>query len=284
MLDDCYICGEYGHVQYDCPAKRGNTKFISRGARRGGFTNKNERNESKSSSSDSSIETNLPGIDQTRIQQVYNQSSKLLNSSQSTDERNKTFDLFLSTINTLQKQHGENLSKIFLEKESIFYPLFCHIAQNDFLFTNNQYSKLYHLKNLLLPQKQGSLNEDRSIFCRQRVLLPLNTITEHIHTVAQIQQTIFNDFQEYIIRSTPPISIVLYDLIKYFLQSHVHIDTKFFENLTKKNLFDLKKNLFSNEQFNELHLLLDIRTKRAERNNQKQVWKERLNLFKNNQI
>ena len=35
---------------------------------------------------------------QNRIQQVYNQSSKLMNSSQTIEERNKAFDLFLSLI------------------------------------------------------------------------------------------------------------------------------------------------------------------------------------------
>jgi len=284
ILDDCYICGEYGHVQYDCPKKQGNPKVTTRGGARGGFNNKKQRNRSKSSSSNSSMETTPTEIDQNKIQQVYNQSSKLLNGSLTTDERNKTFELFLSTIEELQKTHGEILSKIFLEKETTFYSLFCHIAQNDFLFTNDQYSKLYHLKNILLSKKQNLLNEDRSIFSRQRILIPLNIITEHIQNVTQIQQTIFNDFQEYIIRSTSPIAIVLYNLVKYVLKSNIYIDIKCFEYFTKRILFDSKKNIFSNEQINELQLCLDIRIKRFQRNNQKQIWKERLNLFKNDQI
>jgi len=285
ILDDCYICGEYGHVQYDCPKKQVNSKPISRsGARGGGVNNKKQRNRTKSSSSNSSIEPTLNETAQNDIQQVYNHLSKLLNSSLTTDERNKTFDLFLSLIEKLQKQHGENLSKIFLDKETIFYSLFCHVALNDFLFTNDQYSKLYNLKNILLSKKQNLLNEDRSIFSRQRILLPLTIITEHIKTVTQIQQTIFNDFQEYIIRSTSPIPIILYDLIKSILKSNLHIDIKCLENFTKKILFDLKKDIFSNEQFNELESYLSIRTKRFERNNQKQIWKERLNLFKNDHL
>ncbi len=280
ILDDCYICGEYGHVQYDCPKKQGNTKVTTRG----GFNNKKQRNRSKSSSSSSSMETTLTETDQNKIQQVYNQTSKLLNGSLTLDERNKTFELFLSLIEELQKLQGENLSKIFLEKETIFYSLFCHIAQNDFLFTNDQYSKLYNLKNFLLLKKQKLLNEDRSIFSRQRILIPLNIITEHIKNVTQIQQTIFNDFQEYIIRSTSPIAIVLYNLVKYVLKSNIYIDIKCFEYFTKRILFDSKKNIFSNEQINELQLCLDIRIKRFERHNQKQIWKERLNLFKNDQI
>ena len=112
----------------------------------------------------------------------------------------------------------------------------------------------------------------------------MNIITEHIRSVTQIQQTIFNDFQEYIIRSIPPISIVLYDLIKFILKSNIHIDILCFENWTKKILFDMKKNIFSNEQFDELQSYLYIRTKRSERNNQKQIWKERLILFKNDRF
>ncbi len=284
ILDDCYICGEYGHVQYDCPKKQGNPKVTTRGGARGGFNNRKQRNRSKSSSSNSSMETTSTEIDQNKIQQVYNQSSKLLNGSLTTDERNKTFELFLSTIEELQKTHGEILSKIFLEKETTFYSLFCHIAQNDFLFPNDQYSKLYHLKNILLSKKQKLLNEDRSIFSRQRILIPLNIITEHIKNVTQIQQTIFNDFQEYIIRSTSPIAIILYDLVKYVLKSNIYIDIKCFEYFTKKILFDSKKNIFSNEQIDELQSYLDIRIKRFQRNNQKQIWKERLNLFKNDQL
>lgn len=285
ILDDCYICGEYGHVQYDCPQKRGNTKFIPRGNRRGGFNNKKDRHPSKSSSSDLSIEITLPEIEQTKFQEVYNQSLKLLNSSQTKDERNKTFELFLSLIKNLEKQHGENLSKILVEKESIFYPLFCHIAQNDFLFTDQQYSKLYHLKNLLLPpQKQCLLNEDRSIFSRQRILIPLNLVKEHIENNTQIQQIDFNDFQEHIIRSTSPISKVIFDLIKYFLRSNIHINIECFDYFTNKILFDLKKDIFSNEQFNELHSYVDIRRQRFQRNCQKQIWKERLISFKNDNL
>lgn len=112
----------------------------------------------------------------------------------------------------------------------------------------------------------------------------MNIITEHIQTVTQIQQTIFNDFQEHIIRSTSPISRVLYDLIKFVLKSNIHIDTNCFENFTKKILFDLKKTIFSNEQIDELQSCISIRTKRFQRNNQKQIWKERLNLFKNDQL
>ncbi|CAF3437622.1 unnamed protein product [Rotaria sp. Silwood1] len=284
QLYDCYICGEYGHVQYDCPMKQVNSKVLCRNRVRTDLTNKNEQNQSKSSASISSIEKNLTEKDQNRIQQVYNQLSKVINSSQTIEEQNNAFDLFLSLIQQLEKQHGENLSKIFNEKESIFYSLFCHVAQNDFLFTNDQYLKLYHLKNILLPQKYHLLNEDRSIFCRQRILIPLIKIREHINNVTQIQQTIFNDFQEYIIRSTSPISIVLFNLITDILKSNMYIDKKSIEYLTKNILFDLKKNIFSNEQLNELHICFDIRIKRFERNHQKQIWKERLILFKNNQL
>jgi hypothetical protein len=62
------------------------------------------------------------------------------------------------------------------------------------------------------------------------------------------------------------------------------VDIKSFEYFTEKILFDLKKDIFSNQQIDELRSCLSIRTKRFERNNQKQIWKERLNLFKNQQI
>lgn len=289
ILDDCYICGEFGHVRYDCPKKQGNTKSNTRINNRRGSSNKKTRHRSKSSSPASSSSNCLKQpisseTTQTKFQDVYNQSSKLLNSSLTIDERNKTFDLFLSLIQNLSKQHGENLSKIFLEKETLFYSLFCHIALSDYLFTNEQYSKLYQLKHLLLTKKQNLLNEDRSIFSRQRILIPLETITYHIKNVTQIQQIMFNDFQEYIIRSISPISIILYNLIKHLLQSNIHIDKNSLENFTEKILFDLKKDIFTNEQIHELQTYVTIRNKRSERNKQKQIWKERLNLFKNNQI
>ncbi|CAF4146550.1 unnamed protein product [Rotaria sp. Silwood2] len=283
-LYDCYICGEYGHVQYDCPMKQANSKTLHRSRVCANLTKTKEQNQSKSSPSITSIEINHNEKYQNKIQEVYNQSSKLINSSQTIEKQNQTFELFLSLIQELKNQHEDNLSKIFHEKESLFYSLFCHIAQNDFLFTNDQYFKLYHFKNILLPEKYNLLNEDRSIFCRQRFLIPLNIITEHIKSVTQIEQTIFNDFQEHIIRSTSPISIILFDLIKYLLKSNIHIDMKSIEYLTHKILFDLKKNIFSNEQLNELHICFDIRAKRIERNHQKQIWKERLILFKNDQL
>ncbi|CAF3890479.1 unnamed protein product, partial [Rotaria sordida] len=279
-LYDCYICGEYGHVQYDCPMKQNNSKNFSRNHIRTDIPNKKEHNRSKSPS----IITNLTEKDQNKFQQIYNLSSKLINSSETIEERNKTYELFLSLIQQLKKQYEENLSKIFYEKESIFYSLFCHIAQNDFLFTNDQYLKFYQIKHILLQEKNHLLNEDRSIFCRQRILIPLNIITEHIKNVPQIHLTIFNDFQEYIIRSISPISINLFDLIKCLFKSKIHIDIKYIEYFTQKILFDLKKNIFSNEQLNELHIYYDIRMKRFERNHQKQIWKERLILFKNNQL
>ncbi|CAF4619784.1 unnamed protein product, partial [Rotaria magnacalcarata] len=100
----------------------------------------------------------------------------------------------------------------------------------------------------------------------------------------QIEKTTFNDFQEHILRSTSPISTILFDLIKYVLQSSTHMDVKCFENFTKTVLFDLKKDIFSNEQLNELHSCLNVRMKRFEHNRQKEVWKERLGLFKNDKI
>jgi hypothetical protein len=57
------------------------------------------------------METTLTETVQNKIQQVYNQTSKLLNGSLTLDERNKTFELFLSLIEELQKLQGENLSK-----------------------------------------------------------------------------------------------------------------------------------------------------------------------------
>ncbi|CAF5154890.1 unnamed protein product, partial [Rotaria magnacalcarata] len=218
-LYDCYICGKYGHVQYDCPKKQSNSKVASRGRTSVDATNKKDRNQSKSISSISSIEIMSSQKDLDTIQQVYNQSTKLLNSSQTIEERNKTFELFLSFIKQLQQRNGEKLSKHFREKESIFYSLFCHIAQNTYLFTNDQYSKLYRLKNILLPTKHNLVNEDRSIFSRQRTILPLNTLTAHMKNTKQIEKTTFNDFQEHILRSTSPISTILFDLIKYVLQS-----------------------------------------------------------------
>ena len=232
----------------------------------------------------SSFESTPTEANSTKIQDVYNLSSKLLNSSQTTAERNETFDNFLADLNKLQKQHGENLSKIFLDKEPLFYSLFTHIAQHDFLFTADQYGKLYHFKHLLLPKQHRLINEDRSMFARQRILTPFETISTHIRTVKQIQQTIFNDFEEYIIRATSPISIALYDLIKFLLRSNIHVDEVHLNNLTHNILFNLKKTLFSNEQITELQSYLSIRLRRFERAQAKSIWKERLNLFKTRQL
>lgn len=122
------------------------------------------------------------------------------------------------------------------------------------------------------------------MFARQRILTPLDIITKHIQTTKQIQQTIFNDFEEYIIRSTSPIPVVLFDLIQCLLKSNIHIDEDHLKNFTEKILFDLKRNLFSNEQLTELQSYLSIRIKRFERTQAKQIWKERINLFKTNQL
>ncbi|CAF1460969.1 unnamed protein product [Adineta ricciae] len=279
---DCYLCGEYGHVQYDCPQK---PKSTARGNARGNNRNKTERKRSNSSSSSSSTEpTTINEADHNRVQHLYNISSKLLNSSQSADERTQTFELFLSLTKKLQDCHGTNLLKTFQDKESTFYPLFCHIAQNDFLFTNEQYQKIYELRTVLLPTKSNCLNADRSIFCAQRQLMALTVIEKHLTNATQMQPTIFNDFQEYIIRSTPPISPNLYDLIRNVLRSSIYIDKQYLDNFTARILFEKKKDIFSTEQLQEFHSCLDMRMKRFERNNQKQVWKERLNSFKNDQF
>lgn len=73
-------------------------------------------------------------------------------------------------------------------------------------------------------------------------------------------------------------------MIKFLLKSSVHVDSKCFENFTEKILFAAKKTIFSNEQIEELQAALAIRTKRSQRNQQKQIWKERLNLFRNDQL
>jgi len=70
--DDCYICGEYGHVQYDCPKKQLNSKSTPHINARGGPSNKKSRNRSKSSSSNSSKEPIPTEINQTKFQEVYN--------------------------------------------------------------------------------------------------------------------------------------------------------------------------------------------------------------------
>ncbi|CAF3633749.1 unnamed protein product [Rotaria sp. Silwood1] len=280
-LYDCYICGEYGHIQYHCPMKKDKSKVKSRAHNRTDLTNKKKQIRSESSSSISSIEIILSKRDQGRIQRICNQSTKLIDCCYTNEKRNKTFKLLLARIRKLEKLHGKNLSTILYEKESIFYSLVCHVAQNNFLFTNDQYLALYDLKNILLPQKYNSLNQDRSIFCRQRTLIPLNIIIEHIKTQSKIQQLILDDFQEHIIRSTSPISTILFDLIKYVLKSNIYIDIKYLEYFSKTILFDMKKNIFSNEQFDELHIYYNILMKNFERDNPIQAWKERIVLFKN---
>ncbi|CAF4812898.1 unnamed protein product, partial [Rotaria sp. Silwood2] len=227
-LYDCYICGEYGHIQYNCPMKKNKSKVKSRTHNRTDLTNKKKQIRSESSN-----EIILSKRDQGRIQRICNQSTKLIDCSYTDEKRNKTCKLLLARIRKLLKLHGKNLSRILYEKESIFYSFVCHVAQNNFLFTNDQYLILYDLKHILLPQKYNLLNKDRSVFCRERILIPLNIITEHIKTQSKIQQLILDDFQEYIIRSTSPISTILFDLIKYVLKSNIYIDIKYLKYFSK---------------------------------------------------
>ncbi|CAF3559986.1 unnamed protein product [Rotaria socialis] len=248
QFNHSYIGGEYGHVRTDS-------------------TNEKE----------SPIEIILSKRSQSRFARICRKSRELIDVWYNVEKRNKKFKLNLSRIRKLQKLYGENLSTIFHEKESIFYSLVCHVAQNDFLFGNDQYLALYDLKNILLPEKYSLLNRDRSIFCRQRTLIPLNEITEHIQTKPVIQQTIFNDFQEYIIRSTSPI---LFDLIKYLLKSNIFINIEYLEYFSNRILFDMKKDIFSNEQLDELHRYCGNRMKRFECNN-RELWTERSILFQN---
>ncbi|CAF3369568.1 unnamed protein product, partial [Rotaria socialis] len=248
QFNHSYIGGEYGHVRTDS-------------------TNEKE----------SPIEIILSKRSQSRFARICRKSRELIDVWYNVEKRNKKFKLNLSRIRKLQKLYGENLSTIFHEKESIFYSLVCHVAQNDFLFGNDQYLALYDLKNILLPEKYSLLNRDRSIFCRQRTLIPLNEITEHIQTKPAIQQTIFNDFQEYIIRSTSPI---LFDLIKYLLKSNIFLNIEYLEYFSNRILFDMKKDIFSNEQLDELHRYCGNRMKRFECNN-RELWTERSILFQN---
>ncbi|CAF4663813.1 unnamed protein product, partial [Rotaria sp. Silwood2] len=278
-LYDCYICGEYGHTQYHCPMKKNKSKVKFCAHNHTDLTNKKKQIRSESSN-----EIILSKRDQGRIQRICNQSTKLIDCSYTDEKRNKTFKLLLARIRKLLKLHGKNLSRILYEKESIFYSFVCHVAQNNFLFTNDQYLILYDLKHILLPQKYNLLNKDRSVFCRERILIPLNIITEHIKTQSKIQQLILDDFQEYIIRSTSPISTILFDLIKYVLKSNIYIDIKYLKYFSKTILFDMKKNIFSNEQLDELHIYYNILIKNFERDNPIQAWKERIVLFKNGNI
>ncbi|CAF3068718.1 unnamed protein product [Rotaria sp. Silwood2] len=280
QLDDCYICGEYGHISYYCPMKKNTSTVVSRDRVQADLSNEKKQTRSESSSSLSSIEIILSKRDQGRVQRICNQSKQLINCYLIVEERNRKFKLLLTRIRKLDKLHEKNLPIIFSEKESIFYSFICHVAQNDFLFSNDQYLALYDFKNILLPQKYHILNQDRSIFCQQRILIPLNIIIEHIKTTLKIQQTIFNDFQEYIIRSSSPISTILFDSIKYLLESNIYIDIKYLEYFSKTILFDMKKKIFSNEQLDELKIYFNIRMKYFERNNQNQIWKKRLILFK----
>ncbi|CAF4739127.1 unnamed protein product, partial [Rotaria sp. Silwood2] len=128
--------------------------------------------------------------------------------------------------------------------------------------------------------KYQLLNKDRIIFCRQRTLIPLNIITEHIRTTSKLQQSILNDFLEHIIRSTSPISTVLFDLIQNLLKSKLDIDIIYLEYFSNTILFDMKKDIFSNEQLDELHEYCNIRMKRFGYNNQIQLWEEHLNKQK----
>ncbi|CAF4573939.1 unnamed protein product, partial [Rotaria sp. Silwood2] len=277
-LHDFHISGEYDHIQYDCSMKNNPSNNVHLTD----LIRKTKQTRSKSSASISSIEIILSKRDQGQILRICNQSTKLINSYLTVQQRNKTFKLLLSRIRKLQKLHGENISIKFYEKESIFYSLVCHVAQNDFLFSNDQYLALYDFKNILLSHKYQLLNKDRIIFCRQRTLIPLNIITEHIRTTSKLQQSILNDFLEHIIRSTSPISTVLFDLIQNLLKSKLDIDIIYLEYFSNTILFDMKKDIFSNEQLDELHEYCNIRMKRFGYNNQIQLWEERLILFKNN--
>ena len=223
-------------------------------------------------------------IDRNKIAELANLASKLLNSPQITDERNGTLTTFCRYAETLQKKHGDRLAKIFREKEPNFYALFCHVAQHQFLFTDQQYAKLYQCRSLLLPSKQRVLSEDRSTFARQRPLMPLKTIEEHIRGVSQLQQPYFNDFQEYLLRSTPPISNGLFNLTKHLLQSNIHVDATCLEYFTTQILFQSKTSLFSPAQLDELRASLLIRTQRSQRSQQKQIWKTRLGQFKGSTV
>jgi len=114
-------------------------------------------------------------------------------------------------------------------------------------------------------------------------LIPLKNIREHAQKFPQLQSSYFNDLQQHVIRAPAPVSTVLYNFIKFLLRSAVHIDGKSLDYFTKTLLFDLKKDIFSNEQIDELQSALEVRTKRSQRNQQKQIWKERLNQFHNDQ-
>ncbi|CAF4583458.1 unnamed protein product, partial [Rotaria sp. Silwood2] len=277
-------CAAPFNNKYGADIRLYKSKIKSRAHNRTDLTNKKKQIRSESSSSISSIEIILSKGDQGRIQRICNQSTKLIDCCYTDEKRNKTFKLLLARIRKLEKLHGKNLSTILYEKESIFYSLVCHVAQNNFLFTNDQYLALYDLKHILLPQKYNLLNQDRSIFCRQRILIPLNIITEYIKTQSKIQQLILDDFQEHIIRSASSISTILFDLIKYVLKSNIYIDIKYLEYFSKTILFDTKKNIFSNEQLDELHIYYNILIKNFERDNPIQAWKERIVLFKNGNI
>ena len=262
-LYDCYICGQFGHVQYDCPTKQKNSSSAAKNKRPGSTLDEKGR---------------------ALIEQMYNDASKLLNGCASPEERKKSFDALISGVQLLSDEYSKDVSVVFREKESTFYPLVCHIAQNEFLFTDEQYQRIHRFAKILIPKKHNSLRSNRLAFARQRTLLPLAIIAEHIKTVSQIQQTIFNDFQEHIIRAKAPVSSDLFELIKHFLKSTIHVDETCFEHLTKRILFDAKKTIFSEVELADLQSAVEIRTHRLHRNQQKQVWKERLNQLKNEKL
>ena len=261
LPDDCYNCGEFGHVQYDCPKK--------------------SSAETKRLPKNKVPAKGLDEKDRALIEQVYNHASKLLNGCPTADERKKTFSTLIGGVQRLTNEHQDEVSQLFREKESTFLPLLVHIAQHDFLFTDEQYHQIHRFRQILIPKKHASLNRNRLVFSRQRPLLPLATVAEHIKNASQIQQSIFNDFQEHIVRSKTPVSSELFDLIKHFLKSTSHVDGPCFEHLTTKVLFDEKKAIFSDVELADLQSAVEVRTHRLHRNQQKQLWKERLNQLKN---
>ncbi|CAF1261278.1 unnamed protein product, partial [Didymodactylos carnosus] len=230
---------------------------------------------------------NYPSIlNNTLIRKIHYLTLKFTTGKNIADKNENDLPALIECIKNMNKQQYNE------QNESLSFNMLVHIAQNDHVYNNEQCTELFHLiydKNVLIKDEyyrkliKFFIDNGRQKFCRQRPLIPLNDINIHVHNSTETKRMMLNDIQEYLLRSDGSIDQLLYEILKEFITKNLNLDNLFYNRICHL-IFNTKKNLFNEQQTNELTECVRTREKRLERNNKRSNWLKRLAGMKNQQV
>ncbi|CAF4178040.1 unnamed protein product, partial [Didymodactylos carnosus] len=234
--------------------------------------------------------SNTNNNDNASIEKIHSLTMKFVMGKEIDNENeNANLSTLVECIGNMDNKQQQNQNQ---QKESLYFNMLVHIAQNNNVYNDELCTQLFHHiydRHLLIKQKcyrkliKNFIVNDRQNFCHQRPLIYLNDINKHVHDSTETKRTMLNDLQEYLLRSNGTISELLYVTLKQFIVSGLKSDNLLYNRICHL-IFNEKKNLFSEQQINELAECVHIREKRVERNIQRTNWRKRLASMKNQHV